>query len=295
MTVVPDERAQRSPAWAWRHFGALLGANVALALGPWSVRLADSGPVSAGFWRIALALPLLLVLARVNRQPLGGYAPRVLTAVIAGGLFFALDIASWHIGIEKSRLGNAVLLANSGSIVVMLWGLMALRRMPRLAEWLAVLAAIAGAAILFGRSLEIGAETFVGDLYCLLAGLLYAFYIILLQGARRELGSWSLLAWSGLAGAPVLLALAIALGEPVWPQSWGPLVALSFGSQVVGQGLLVYAMRHFTPLVIGLMLLTQPVIGSLVGWLAFSEALTMLDIAGMALVGAALVVVRARA
>ena len=46
--------------------------NVALAMGPWFVRLADTGPVSAGFWRVALALPFLAVLARLNRQPLGG-------------------------------------------------------------------------------------------------------------------------------------------------------------------------------------------------------------------------------
>jgi hypothetical protein len=32
---------------------ALVVGNVALALGPWFVRLADSGPVSAGFWRVA--------------------------------------------------------------------------------------------------------------------------------------------------------------------------------------------------------------------------------------------------
>ena len=38
---------------------ALLVGNAALAMGPWFVRLADSGPVSAGFWRVALALPVL--------------------------------------------------------------------------------------------------------------------------------------------------------------------------------------------------------------------------------------------
>ena len=49
---------------------ALLLGNVALAMGPWFVRLADTGAVSAGFWRVALALPFLALLARANRQPL---------------------------------------------------------------------------------------------------------------------------------------------------------------------------------------------------------------------------------
>src|SRR3546814_9529530 len=54
-----------SAARTGRHaFAALIVANLFLALGPWMVRLADVGPVAAGFWRLALAVPLLLLLAR---------------------------------------------------------------------------------------------------------------------------------------------------------------------------------------------------------------------------------------
>ena len=44
-------------------FATLIVANVALAFGPWFVRAADTGPVAAAFWRIALAAPMLAVLA----------------------------------------------------------------------------------------------------------------------------------------------------------------------------------------------------------------------------------------
>ena len=45
-------------------FAALILANLVLAAGPWMVRLTDVGPVAAGFWRMALAAPFLLLLAR---------------------------------------------------------------------------------------------------------------------------------------------------------------------------------------------------------------------------------------
>ncbi len=257
------------------------------------MRLADSGPVAAGFWRLFLPLPVLFLLARVNRQQLSGFSRVTWLAIIAAGVIFALDLAAWHIGIGMTRLGNATLFGNSGSLIVMVWGLIALRRRPRGAELLALLAAMTGAAILFGRSIELSAETFAGDLFCNLAGFFYAFYILLLHRARERLGSWSLLAWSSLAGAPVMLAIALALGEPVWPQVWWPLLTLAFGSQLIGQGLLVYALKHFPPLIIGLALLCQPVIGVLAGWYAFGEMLTLWDVAGMAMVAAALVIARA--
>jgi drug/metabolite transporter (DMT)-like permease len=291
--MTSDSPAQHHYDWTWRHLAALMAANVALALGPWSVRLADSGPVAAGFWRLCLPLPVLFGLAVANRQPIGGFTRRQWTAMLGAGTFFALDLATWHVGIGMTRLGNVTLFGNAGSLIVMVWGIVALRRWPRVPEWLALGAALAGAAILFGRSLEIGRSTLTGDLFCLLAGFFYAFYIILLQGARAELGSWSLLAWSSLIGAPLLLAVALWHGEPVWPHVWWPLLTLAAGSQIFGQGLLVYALRHFPPLIIGLMLLTQPAIAVLAGWFAFHEALTVWDGLGMLLVATALVIARA--
>lgn len=276
---------------AW-HFAALLGGNVALALGPLWVRLADTGPVSAGFWRLALAIPFFALLARTNGQRLGGVPRGVLLAVMAGGVFFALDLSSWHLGIELTRLGNATLFGNSGSILIVAWGLFVLRRAPRANEWLAFAAAIVGSAILLGRSLQIDHTTLVGDLLCLLAGFLYTFYILLAQKGRETLGSWSLLFWSSLAGLPVMVGVALALGEPFWPTNWTPVVALAITSQLIGQGLLVFALRHFSPLVVGLALLTQPVVSVVVGWVWFGEVLSLLDAVGMVLVAAGLVLVR---
>ena len=267
--------------------------NLALAIGPWSVRMADSGPVAAAFWRLFLPLPLLFGLALANRQRLTGLAPRTAIAIVAAGVMFAADLATWHIGIGLTRLGNATLFGNSGSLILMVWGLVALRRPPTRFEATALAAALAGAAILFGRSLEIGQATLVGDLLCVFAGLCYVFYILVIKRARGALGNWALLAWSSLAGAPVLLAVALLLGEPVWPHRWWPVLALALGSQVIGQGLLVYALKHFPPLVIGLVLMTQPAVGIAAGWLAFDERLSEWDVLGMVLVAAALVIVRA--
>jgi drug/metabolite transporter (DMT)-like permease len=279
--------------WTWRHFAALIGGNVALALGPWSVRLSDAGPVATGFWRLMLALPVLAILALANRQPLTGFPRRTWLAMLGAGVFFAADLGAWHLGIAQTRLGNASLFGNSGSLILMVWGVIALRRPPTRGEWLALAAAFGGAAILFGRSLEISTATLVGDLLCLLAGFFYAFYILLLQSERARLGSWSLLAWSSLAGAPLLLACALTIGEPVLPHRWWPLLALAFGSQIVGQGLLVYSLRHFPPLIIGLTLLMQPSISVIAGWFAFGEVLTGWDGLGMVLVATALVLARA--
>jgi drug/metabolite transporter (DMT)-like permease len=271
---------------------ALLGGNVALAMGPWFVRIADTGPVATGFWRVALALPVLALLAKANGQRIGGLPRRMVLIVLLGGVFFGLDVASWHTGIGLTRLANATLFGNAGSLVLMAWGFIAWRRLPHGREWPAMVAALAGAAILMGRSFEISPRTLLGDWFCLLGGMLYAGYLIILKDARKGVGGWSLLTWSGIASALVLLAVALIAGERIVPGDWRPVVGLAISSQLIGQGFLVYALRHFTPLVIGIALLCQPAVAALAGWLSFGEILSPMDFVGIALVASALVLAR---
>jgi drug/metabolite transporter (DMT)-like permease len=289
-SAAPDKNDFQASAW---HFAALMAGNMALALGPWLVRLSDTGPVSAAFWRLLLPVPILALLAWKARAP-GPLDRRLALLCLFAGAFFAMDLASWHIGIEQTRLANATLFGNSGSVILMIWGLVAARRAPSGQEGAGVLAAIAGAAILLGRSLEISATTFIGDLFCLAAGLFYAFYLLPAQRARAALGPWAVLLLVSLAASPLLLGMALAAGEPIWPGAagWTPVLALALSSQIFGQGLLVFSLRHFPPLIIGMALLTQPALAALVGWLAFGEMLVPLDILGMLLVGAALVLAR---
>ncbi|QFT76884.1 DMT family transporter [Erythrobacter sp. THAF29] len=276
---------------------ALLGGNVALAMGPWFVRMADTGPVSAAFWRLFLALPFLIVFARMAGQKMGGMPRKTLVLVAVGATAFAMDLASWHVGIGLTRLGNATLFGNAGSIILLFWGFIVARMLPRGLEWVAIVFALTGAGILLGRSLEISTQTFIGDLFCLTAGVLYAVYLLTLQSERQregaQFGSWSLLVWVSIFACPVLLAIALALGEPVWPTDWTPILILFVTSQLIGQGLLVFSLGHFPPLVIGLALLTQPAVAAVIGYSVFGEVLTPLDIAGMVLLGSALVVARA--
>ena len=54
-------------------------------------------------------------------------------------------------------------------------------------------------------------------------------------------------------------------------------------SQPIGQGLLVYALGHVPPLVVGIAMLTQPALSAaLLGWLYYGEALTGRDWLGAA-------------
>ena len=271
---------------------ALLIANALLALGPLFVRMADTGPVASGFWRMALALPVIAVMAHFGPKSSGRMTPVLILVIAASGILFAADLASWHVGILRTKMANATLFGNSASLIFPVYGFVVARLWPTRRQGLALLLALVGAAVLMGRSAELSPEHLVGDLLSLLAGVFYAAYFIAIARARETLAPLPLLAASTLASALPLLILALALGEQVMPTHWTPLVALALCSQVMGQGLMVYALGRISPLVIGLTLLTQPIVAAFVGWLMFDETLGALDLFGAVLVGLALVLVR---
>ena len=273
-------------------FPALLIGSSALALGPWLVRLAGVGPVAAGFWRLALALPFLFLIARVIGQPVH-WPGRALALLIAlAGFFFAADLAAWHAGINMTKLGNATLFGNTSSLIFALWGLWLARRRPSMTQAAALTLAIFGAALLMGSSAELSARNVKGDLLALFAGILYTGYLIAVQKARGTIQPLPLLFIASAFGALMLLPVSLIFGERIFPDNWTFVVILALSSQVLGQGLLVYALGSLSPLVIGLTLLTQPAISALVGWLAYGGTLSPLDWIGAAAIAAALVLVR---
>jgi drug/metabolite transporter (DMT)-like permease len=93
------------------------------------------------------------------------------------------------------------------------------------------------------------------------------------------------------AGTLPLLATALLLGEHVLPGDWTPLLLLVGGSQLIGQGLVVYAIGWLTPLVVGLGLLLQPIVAAAIGWVVFDERLGLPDLMGAAAIAGALVLV----
>ncbi|MBX9795552.1 DMT family transporter [Sphingomonas sp.] len=287
--VATAPQAAAPPATA---FVAVVLANIALAFGPWFVRLAETGPVASAFWRITLAAPLVMGFALASGWRGKGLAGGLWLVLALSGVAFAADLASWHLGIVRTTLANATLFGNSATLIFPIYGFIAARMAPTRLQALALLLAALGGALLMGRSYSLDPRHLGGDLLCLLAGVLYACYFIFMARARTVMAPWPALALSTLASVAPLLLFALALGERILPDHWGPLIGLALASQVFGQGLMIYALGKLSPLVVGIALLIQPIVAATVGWIVYDERLALPDFAGAALVAAALVLVR---
>lgn len=284
--------APRARPWP---FAALVLGSACLALGPLLVRLSDVSAVSSAFWRMMLALPVLLVVATLARR--GDWAAPALAALpfagaLLAGALFAVDLSLWHMGIERTTLANATLFGNGAAFMLAGWSIMVGGEQPHRRTLAALGLALAGIILLLGLSADLSPRHLAGDLFCLAASAFYAGYLIVVMRLRGRLSTATLLAMTTTASALILLPMALLAPGSFWPQDWLPLLALAVTSQLVGQGLLVFATGSLPATVIGVGLLVQPILSAVLGWLMFAEAMGPLELVGAAMVCAALVLVR---
>lgn len=248
---------------------ALLAGACVIGFSPIFVRLTATGPAAAGFWRLFLALPLLAVMARTN----GGVGrPSPLLALTA--LMFALDLGFWHYGVKFTSVANATVLSNLAPVVVTAFAWIVLKERPRGLFLAAMGVALAGAVLMcLGRRGGSGVDPPLGDALAASTALWYALYMLGVGVARRSETASRVMFWSSALGAPLLLAAAVVLHEQILPgrsAGWAACVGLGV-VHVAGQGAIAWAMGRLPTPTASVVVLVQPAVAALLGWLIFAE------------------------
>jgi drug/metabolite transporter (DMT)-like permease len=203
--------------------------------------------------------------------------------MIAVGLLFAGDLAVWHWSIVLTSVANATLLANIAPIFVTLGVWLWYRRRPSGLFLAGMAVALVGVAALLGGDFRLAGRELAGDVFGVVTAMFYGGYQLAVSRARASASTASIMAWSGLVTACVLLPLALVSGEQVLPvtaMGWLKLVGLALISQAAGQSLIAYAMAHLPATFSSVGLLLQPLVAALFAWVLLGEALGPAAIAG---------------
>ena len=263
--------------------GALLAGATAIGLAPIFVRLSETGSTATAFWRVTLALPFLLAWSR--RSPSDKFDWQMLWP----GIFFAGDLAVWHVAILWTSVANATLLANAAPIFVALVAWLWLGERLRWTFFAGLVVALCGAGLVMRASFAMSTRHFRGDFLGVATALFYASYQLSVKRLRTIHTTGAIMFWSTLVSAVVLLPVALGFGEQMMPSTmrgWGVLLALAVISHVGGQGLIAWALAHGPASAASVSLLWQPVVATFVAWLVFGERLS-----GSHAIGASIVLV----
>lgn len=278
-------------------FGTLMLTLGALAMGAsvLFVRLADVGPFASAFWRVALALPPLVLWAALAE---GTRAFRPDRLSLLAGAFFAGDLFFWHLAILGTTVANATVLATTSPLWITAFAVLVLRQKVSRAGLLGLGLCIAGALALVGRSWQFDPQQLPGDAAGLATAVFFAGYFLAVSRARASRGAAAITLVSTATTALILLAVALIAEPTLWPASTGgvaALVALALVSQVGGQGLMAVGLAAVPPAFGALVFFLEVASAAALGALLLDEPITGLQAAGGALILAGIVVARPRA
>jgi drug/metabolite transporter (DMT)-like permease len=256
---------------------ALFAGAAGIAFAPILFRFSTVGPVTTGFYRLALALPVLWLWMRWERraQPevLRPTTRRDYAELVLAGLFFAGDIAVWHWSLKFTSVADGTLLPNCAPVFVTIgaWLLFGEKITGRFIAGMAL--AMAGAALVVGASWGKGTHL-LGNVLGLVTAALYGGYMLSLKRLRATFSTATIMSWSGLFSTAALLVIALASGESLMVptlSAWGVLAALAWISHAGGQSLIAYAFAHLPASFSSVGLLLQPVIATGLAWLLLAE------------------------
>jgi drug/metabolite transporter (DMT)-like permease len=277
---------------------ALVAGALAIGSAGIFVRLSETGPIASAFWRGAFALPLLAVWARfesgrgargaqVVRSP---WEPRFFWV----GALFAGDLAFWHWSLMLTSIALSTLEANLAPIGVTLIAWIAWRERPRPTFVAALLLALGGVSLMVSPKLGQGSRALLGDLLGIATAGFYAGYIVVVARLRASYATNVVMFRTTLVYTLLLLPLALMdRFLPQTKQGWLLLVALAVIAQVVGQGLIAFALAHVSATFGSVGLYVQPVASAVYAWLLLGERLTAIQVIGGAITLSAIALARA--
>lgn len=264
----------------------LVVGAIALGFAPLFVRLSPLAPEITAFWRVALAgVAFLAVAAAVRPVRVPAVSRRAAPWLVLGaGLAFAADVVFMHWAIALTSVANATVLVNLAPVWVglILWA--TTRILPGRVWLMALAVALVGILMMVGGDRDVAPTAGLGEAIGLAAGAFYGLYIVLVKAAGRYYTTVTIMAGSTLVSALAILPfVAGGLTFDLPLEGWLVLAALALVCHAGGQGLVTLGLKHLPADFVSFLLLIQPVVAFLLGWLVLGETMTALQLAGAVL------------
>ncbi len=241
-------------------------------------------PVTAGFYRLAVAAAVLGVVAArrpwvtaIRRAPVG----LVLTGLGLGAYQALYFVAVAHAGVAVSTvvsLGIAPVVTALGEIVLA-------RRRPDLSAVLAVVAGVTGLVLVIGAPAPAGTQPLLGIAAAVGSGCGFALTALFVHRVARQVDAAVVTGVSTLVGAAALcpLAAVTGLGLPARPGTLAAVAYLGVVTTAVAYLLFYAGMRTTAGSVAALLTLLEPLVAAVLARVVLDEPMTPVMVAGACL------------
>jgi drug/metabolite transporter (DMT)-like permease len=262
---------------------AVVGLVSAFSLSSTLVKRAHTPGVLVAFWRLAtVSVVWNLYLRTTGRR----VTLRDVRQAFIPGIFFGLNLAVFFAGATKNSVANAALIGSLSPFLIVPLGARLFKEHINPRALVFALVAFGGLAIVLFSAPANGDASLRGNVFGVLAMLLWTAYVTSTRYFRRDMDVAVFMATISPIAAVAVLPLAITNGD-VFGMSgtgWTYMLILTFLTGVAAHGLMVFAQRTIAIGTIGITQVIQPPLAFIWSFLLLDERLNGWQLIGIAIV-----------
>ena len=258
-----------------------LGAML-IGFAPIFVKWSSLSPSAILFWRMLLALPLLIIFNYIaNKKFLFRVKNKnTIFYTALASLAFTTDLILWHASMSITSVSNATIIVNSAPIFVAILAYLIFKDKPAKGFGVSFIITYIGiiGLIIFSNNFTSGRV--LGDILCMIAAIGYAIYLLVISRLGKET-SLNIIFYTTLFCCLFSIIPMIVGGGNHIPTShfeWKNLFLMAFLCQFGGQFLITIGIGKVSASNGSIGLLMQPLTATILAAFIFSEILNLMQI-----------------
>lgn len=271
---------------------ALVAGLTAFGFAPILVRLApDTPPLVLAVYRTGLAALMLLPFwfwTRSTKKRPGKSSERLWMAL--SGVCLGLHFIFWISSLYYTSIASASVLVTVHPILMILVERIWLKRSFAPMTWIGVVLAFSGSLLLGISDSQIEqsfADPLFGNFLALSAAVIFVVYLLIGQQIRQKREWIDYVFPVYFYAAASCVGIALALGNNLLDISkigiWVG-AGLAFGPQILGHGSMNFAVKYVSPTVLSTLILTEPLLASVLAFFLFAELPPVTSIVAMVII-----------
>jgi drug/metabolite transporter (DMT)-like permease len=264
-------------------------AVFAWGFGPLMVRGIDASAGTIVFWRLWMAMPVMLTAAYFTG---GRVSIPLLKAVFVPGMIFGVSTLVGFSSYHATSIANATLIGALQPVLMLFIAPLLFGERSSARQILLAVIALGGiSTVVLGANQSSGASLHGDALALINLGLFTIYFVRMKQVRNKGIHSIALIAGvfsvAAVTVTPWVLLTSHDIGA-IHGVEWLSIVGMVLLSGLIGHGLMTWAQRHVDITLASLLMLGGPVISAIGAWVVFSQRLSAVQIAGALVVLAAL-------
>lgn len=261
---------------------------LSVAISPILVRLAGNPGLDFAFWRSIFSALLLLPFAFNKRKSFAKISPKDAFLLGLSGILLGVHFYTWILSLSFTSVASSTVIVTATPIFVAILGWFWLKEKLNKATWIGIMLGFLGTCLLAYAEPQTMRFPMAwwGNLLSFFAMICIGIYLMIGRKLRKHM-PWVEYVFCVYAAA-ALTTILMQVGSQRLPTLEGKVIFWSFIAalfpSLIGHGGMNYAIKFHHPAFLSLLVLTEPLLSSLVAFFIWEESPNRWAMLGMSLI-----------